>query len=148
MRILYIMTLLGALTALAAFPVLAENSTKAGGYVIHHNAFSADTLSPDVAKAYGIQRSKYRGLLNVSVIKEEAGTTGTPTPARVEVNTVNLTGQKSRISMRELKDQGAIYYIGELPVHDQQTVNFVIDVTPEGSTETFSTKLSQQFFTE
>ena len=148
MRIMHIITLLGALMAVSAFPALAENSTKAGGYVIHHNAFSADTLSPDVAKAYGIQRSKYRGLLNVSVIKAEAGTTGTPTAARVEVNTVNLTGQKSRIPMRELKDQDAIYYIGELPVHDQQTVNFVIEVTPEGSKETYSAKLSQQFFTE
>ena len=148
MRIPHIIILLGALMALVALPVLAENSTKAGGYVIHHNAFSADTLSPDVAKAYGIQRSKYRGLLNVSVIKEEAGTTGASTPARVEVNTVNLTGQKSRIPMRELKDQGASYYFGEFPVQDQQTVSFVIDVTPEGSTETYSTKLSQQFFTE
>ncbi len=148
MRSLQIITWLAALSVFAALPALAENSTKASGYVIHHNAFSADTLSPDVAKAYGIQRSKYRGLLNVSVIKEEAGTTGTSTAAQVEVNTVNLTGQKSRIPMRELKDKGAIYYVGEFPVHDQQTINFVLDVTPEGSTETFSAKLSQQFFTE
>lgn len=151
MRSTSIITRLAALIALAAvvaMPALAENSTKVGGYVIHHNAFTADTLNPDVAKSYGIQRSKYRGLLNVSVIKEEQGTTGTSTAARVEVNTVNLTGQKSRIPMRELKDQGAIYYVGEFPVHDQQTINFLIDVTPEGSPETFSTKLSQQFFTE
>ena len=60
---------------------LAENSTTAGGFTIHHNAFTTSTLTPEVAKAYGIQRSKFRGMLNVSVIKEKEGTTGTSVPA-------------------------------------------------------------------
>lgn len=133
---------------LIATPVLAQNSTRAGDFTIHHNAFTADTLNPDVARAYGVQRSKYRGLLNVSVIKEQAGTTGTSTPAAVEVDIVNITGQKSRLPMREIKDKDAVYYLGEFPVYNQQTINFEIQVKPQGQREAQSVKMSQEFYTE
>jgi hypothetical protein len=133
---------------LGTAPAIAENSTKAGQFTIHHNAFSSDTLSAEIARAYGFQRSKVRGLLNVSVIKEQAGTTGTSTPAQVEVDIVNLTGQKSRIPMREIKEKDAVYYLGEFPVYNRQTVDFEIQVRPQGDTETHKAKMSQEFFTE
>jgi len=134
---------------LAPLSALAENSTSAGGYTIHHNAFTTSTLTPEVAKAYGIRRSKFRGMLNVSVIKEKEGTTGTSVPARVDVNTLVLTGQQSaRLPMREIKEQSAVYYVGEFPVQNQEKINFVIEVTPEGSTETVKINMEQQFFTD
>jgi hypothetical protein len=141
-------TLMCAAALLLPLGVAADNSTSAGGYTIHHNAFGTDTLVPEVAKAYGIQRSKYRGMLNVSVIKEEAGTTGKSVPAQVEVSTVELTGQKNRLPMREIKDQDAIYYIGEFAVQNEQEVTFSIEVKPEGSGETFKVTMDQQFFTD
>ena len=139
---------LAATALVCQLPVMAENSTQAGQYTIQHNAFTADTLNPDVARAYGFQRSKHRGLLNVSVIKEQAGTTGTSTPAAVDVDIVNLTGQKSRIPMREIKDKDAVYYMGEFPVYNRQTINFEINVKAQGATESHSVKMSQEFYTE
>lgn len=139
-----------ALAAALAVPALAtaDNSTSVDGYTIHHNAFTSDILNPEVAKTYGLQRSKQRGLLNVSVIKEKPGTTGEPVPARVEVHTVALTGQRARLPMREIKEQDAVYYIGELSVRDQETVSFDIQVVPEGSDKTYGMRMSQQFFTK
>ena len=141
-------TLVCAAALLSPVAVLADNSTSAGGYTVHHNAFTTDTLTPEVAKAYGIQRSKYRGMLNVSVIKEEAGATGKSVPAQVEVKTVELTGQTNRLPMREIKEQSAIYYVGELAVQNEQKVTFAIEVTPEGSGETINMTMDQQFFTD
>jgi len=126
----------------------AQNSTAADGYVVHHNAFTADTLDPKIAQRYGVQRSKQRGVINVTVIKEKPGTTGVPTPAHVEVSTTSLTGQKTRIPMRELKEQEAVYYIGEFPVQDQETLDFAIEATPEGTSKAIKAKTRQQFFTK
>ena len=140
-------TLVCAAALLSPLTALPDNSTSAGGYTIYHNAFTNDTLTPEVAKAYGIKRSKYRGMINVSVIKEEAGTTGKSVPARVEVKTVELTGQANRLPIREIKEQDAIYYIGELAVQNEQKVTFAIEVTPEGPGETFTMTMDQQFFT-
>lgn len=146
MKRLHYIPLLLALMLSAPFSVVAENSTTVGDFTVHYNAFTASTLTPGVAKAYGIQRSKYRGLLNVSVIREKAGTTGTPVPARVQVKTRTLTGQDVPLAMREIKEQGAVYYIGEFPTRNQEKVDFVIEVTPEGTSEPFIVKMEQQFF--
>ena len=140
--------LLLALTLLSPLSVFAENSTTAGGYTVHYNAFTTSTLTPEVAKAYDIQRSKYRGMLNVSVIKEKEGTTGTSVPARVDVKTMLLTGQSMPLTMREIKDQEAVYYIGEFPVQNEQKINFVIEVTPEETDDVFIVNMAQQFFTD
>jgi hypothetical protein len=138
---------LGA-AVLVPLTAAAETSTSVNGYTIHHNAFTTDTLVPEVAKNYGVQRSKYRGMLNVSVIKEKPGTVGEPVPAQVEVQTVELTGQRNRLAMREVKEQDAYYYLGEFSVRDRETMTFVIDVRPEGSGETHTVRMDQQFFTD
>ena len=148
MKRLQSVPLLLAVMLSAPFSVLAENSTTVGSFTIHYNAFTTSTLTPEVAKAYGIQRSKYRGMLNISVIKEKEGTTGTPVPGRIQVKTLALTGQSTPVSMRELKGQGAVYYIGEFLIQDQEKVNFVIEVTPAGTSKTFIVKMEQQFFTD
>ncbi len=135
------------ISLLAPLSASADNSTSADGYVVHHSAFTADTLDPAVAKRYGIQRSKQRGVINVSIIKKEAGTTGQSTEARVEVGATSLTGQTFRVPMRELKEQESVYYIGEFPVQDQETLNFTIEVTPQGAAKAIKGKTSQQFFT-
>lgn len=133
---------------LAPLSATADNSTAADGYVVHHNAFTADTLDPAIAQRYGIQRSKQRGVINVTVVKEKAGTTGTPVAARVEVSATSLSGQKLRVPMRELKEQEAIYYIGEFPVQDQETLEFAIEATPAGAAKGLKAKTRQQFFTK
>lgn len=148
MKRLQYVPLLLAVMILAPLCAVAENSTTVGAFTVHYNAFTTSILTPEVARAYGIQRSKYRGMLNVSVIKEKAGTTGTPVPGRVQVKTLTLTGQSTPLSMREIKEQGAVYYIGEFPIRNQEKVNFAIEVTPEGTSETFIVKMEQQFFTD
>jgi len=148
MKPLRIFPVLLAFVLLAPLSASAENSTSAGGLTVHYNAFTTSTLTPEVAKAYGIQRSNRRGMLNVSIVKEKEGTTGASVKGRVVVKMVALTGQSTALPMREIKDQSAVYYIGEFPVQSEEKVNFVIEATPEGATETFVIHMEQQFFTD
>ena len=83
-----------------SFPALAENSTRIPGYVIHHNALTTDFLQAEVAKTYGIRRSKNRGMLNVSVIKEVPDTTGEAVTAKVNAKASNLMGQSQNIELK------------------------------------------------
>ncbi|MEJ2326238.1 MAG: DUF4426 domain-containing protein [Chromatiaceae bacterium] len=142
-----LINLLVGVALLTPLSTLADTS-KVDGYTIHHNAFATDTLTPEVAKAYGLQRSKFRGMLVVTVRKDAPGTSGTSVPARVEAKSVSLTGQTVRMPMREVKDQKAPYYITDFPIHNQEAKHFVIEVTPRGSHQTFRTEMTQEFFTE
>ena len=128
---------------------LAQQSQDFGEYVVHYNALNTNLIPPDVAKAYGIQRSPNRALLNVTVLKKVMDTPGTPVNAAVTANGTNLTGQRREIEINEIKDQGgAIYYIGQFPVHNMETYNFNIEVAMENEKEPLVVKFRQQFYTE
>jgi hypothetical protein len=124
----------------------ADNSTSIPGFTIHHNAIPSASLDPAIANQYGIQRSKYRGMLNVSVIKEIPDTTGQSVEAAVTANASNIRGQMISIPMRKVTDGEAIYYIGEFRITHQETLNFDIEVKPTGESRFYNAKLSQQFF--
>ncbi|MEW8563643.1 MAG: DUF4426 domain-containing protein, partial [Candidatus Thiodiazotropha sp.] len=112
----------------------------------HHNAIPSASLEPAIARQYGIQRSKYRGMLNVSVIKSVEGTTGRSSEAVILAKANNIRGQLISIPMRKIIEGDAIYYIGEFRIADQETLNFEIQVQPKGETRYYSAKLSQDFY--
>lgn len=116
-----------------------------GDHVVHFSAQSTDQLPPEVARAYNFVRSKNRAMLNVSVLREADNTAVT---ADVTVKTVNLTGQLKNVSMRQIKEQEAIYYIGEVAVANRETLIFDISVTPEGVDTKSEVRFKRQFFTD
>jgi hypothetical protein len=124
----------------------AENSTSFAGFTVHHNAIPTSVLSPEIARQYRIQRSKYRGLLNVSIIKPIPNTTGIPMEAIVLAKARNIRGQMISIPMRKIVEQDAIYYIGDFRITDQETLNFDIRVKPRGYTRFHDVRMSQEFF--
>lgn len=126
----------------------AEQSMSYGDYTVHYSAFSTDVLNPVVAKQYRIQRSKSRALLNVSVLKKVMGTTGKPVRASITGSATNLSQQLRELSIRELTEEGAIYYIAVVNVSNNETLKFKLDITPEGEDQTFTMTFDQAFVTE
>ena len=146
MRTVFVSALCGCLLLLLPQLIVAENSTRAGEYTVHHNALPTSMLAPEIASAYGIVRSKYRGMLSVSVIKEVPGTTGTAVQARIAARSRNLTGQIREIGMREIREGDAIYYLGEFPILDREMLTFTLEVSPQGSPSAIKAQLSQEFY--
>ena len=127
----------------------AQQSQDFGEFVVHYNALNTNLIPPQVAQGYGIKRSSSRALLNVAVLKKVMDTPGSPVAATVSANGTNLTGQIREIEIRKIEDtEGAIYYIGEFPVHNLETYRFNIQVAVEGEEEPLVVKFKQQFFTE
>jgi hypothetical protein len=123
-------------------------SSDIGDYVVHFSAQTTDQLTPDVARAYNIVRSKNRAMLNVSVIRKSDSQS---IPATVLVKTTNLTGQLKNVTMRKIEEPGdtvAIYYIGETPVANRETLLFDISVKPEGQSTVSEVRFKRQFYTD
>jgi len=127
--------------------VSAENSTHTGGYTIHHNALTTDSLPVQVASAYGIQRSKSRALLNVSVIRDQPGTMGTPVHAQIRTVARTLYGQIRPIELREIVEDQAIYYIADFPVAHRETLHFEFEILPAGGRYPLRASMRQEFWT-
>ena len=123
-------------------------SSDIGDYVVHFSAQTTDQLPPDVARAYNIVRSKSRAMLNVSVVRKSDGQS---VPATVSVKTTNLTGQLKNVTMRKIEEPGdtvAVYYIGETPVANRETLLFDISVKPEGQSTMSEVRFKRQFYTD
>lgn len=132
--------------ALWSLQAQAQQFKDFGGYEVHYSALTTDTLSPAVAEAYKISRSKNRVMLNITVIKKTDDGLGEPIEANVEATATNLTKQFREIDMRPIKESDAIYYIGELNAANLETFDFAVTVKVEGVAEPMQLKFRQQFF--
>ena len=126
----------------------AEQSRTFGDYTIHYSAFPSELLLPAVAKNYRIKRSKNRALINVSVLKKHLGTTGLPVKAEVEATARNLSQQLRGVEFKEIRVESAIYYLGQVRVDNEETLDIELNITPEGESAALSFTFRQQFFTE
>jgi hypothetical protein len=127
--------------------VISGRSQNFGDYTVYYNAFTSDTLQPNMAKAYQVTRSKNRGVLSLSVLKKSLSPLGTPVDAKIIVKATNLTGQLRKFKIRQIKDHGAVYYISEFHVADQEVLDFELELRLKDKTEPFIVKFRQQFFT-
>ena len=143
--------LIGLSTLLAFSQQLrAAQFETVGDYVIHFNAINTGILQPEVANHYKITRSKNRALLNISIRKKGSESTmqDSAVVATVSATATNLNKQLQSISLREIKDGDAIYYIGIFNINEAETLDFDIKVTPEHKGHAHPIKFRQAFFTK
>ena len=125
-----------------------ENRVQANGYTLHYNALNTDFLTPEVARQYGLTRSKHRGMLNIAVLRDQAGTTGQPVTAKLRVEAADLMQKPKNIELREIREGDAIYYIGEFPIIHREVVNFRVQATPQGESRAINARFSQEFYVD
>lgn len=143
-----IFILLLAMSAVSS-SALAQQSEIFENHVVHYNALNSNQIPPQVAQAYGIKRSSSRVLLTITIMEKSADSYGTPIRAEVKASGTNLTGQRRNIDMREASDaDGAVYYLGELPVRNMELFNFTVQIHVKGEDDPLVVKFRKQFYTE
>jgi len=126
--------------------VADPTSADIGNHIIYFNAQSTDQLLPEIARKYNIMRDKNRAMLNISVIRKSDYF---PVIAKINLKTVNLTGQLKKITLRKIEEPGiAIYYIGDTTVANHEVLIFDISVKPEGENKTFKVLFKRQFYSD
>ncbi|MGH8120002.1 MAG: DUF4426 domain-containing protein [Gammaproteobacteria bacterium] len=143
---IFLMT--AALLALWTIAATAEQSQKFGDYTVHYSAFTTDQLTPEVAKYYQIPRSKNRVMVNISVLKKKNDKTlGTPVRAKITGAAKNLSEQLRELQLREVIEENAIYYIGDTPINNEETLKYSFQITPEGEAAPYQLSFQEQFYT-
>ncbi|WP_025131032.1 DUF4426 domain-containing protein [Pseudomonas sp. PH1b] len=137
--ITFLLTACLSLAALAADPIKGERQEVFGDVTVHYNTFNSTYLQPDIAKAAELIRSKNQGVINVSLIKD-----GKPLVAQVSGTVKDLTSKSITLNFRQITEQGAIYYIAQFPVEQQENRTFTINVQTGGDTNSFS--FNQELF--
>ncbi|MND85820.1 hypothetical protein D3C80_777580 [compost metagenome] len=126
-------------TAVAADAIKGERKEVFGDTTVHYSTFISTLLQPETAKAAELVRSKNQGVINVSVIKA-----GKPVVTQVSGTVKDLTSNSVPLKFKQINEQGAIYYIAQFPVEQQETRTFIINVGIDGKSETIS--FNQELF--
>jgi hypothetical protein len=116
------------------------------GLEVHYNAIRTDQLTPEVARAYGIERSPSRVLLNVAMLAKTPGGAAAPVDGKVSASAHNLNGQLKSLAMRRVQEGPAVYFIGEVGISGDEILVFNIDVEPVSGGGTRSVQFKREFF--
>jgi hypothetical protein len=125
-----------------------ESAKEFGDYVVYFNALNTDQLTPEIASEYGIVRSKSRAMLNVSIHRKLPSGLTEAVTGNVTASATNLNAQLETMTLREIREDTAIYYVGELGVTDGEVLIYTINVTPTGHSDSFTIRFKKQFFVE
>ncbi|WP_028117323.1 DUF4426 domain-containing protein [Ferrimonas senticii] len=136
------------ITATLSLAAHAEQKLQVGKYAIHYVTFGSTFLTPEIAKSYGIERSRYTGLVNISVIDtSQPGSMPTAVAAALSGNARDLTGINKALEFREIREGDAIYYIAELSHRNEETYQFKIDINNQSDLNTTLT-FKQKFYVD
>jgi hypothetical protein len=123
----------------------ADNMKKLGTMNVHYMAIGSTFFTPEIAKAYGITRSRFNGLINISVLDNSQKTT----PAKsvsITGSAKNNLGQFKTLEFTEVKEGDAIYYLAQVNYTDEETLHF--DIAINDGTEKQQLKFSQKFYVD
>jgi len=123
----------------------AENMKKMNGINVHYIALSSTFLTPEIAKAYGIERSRYKGLVNISVLDN----TQEGKPSRTVIingKARNDVGQIKSLDFTEVVEGDAVYYLAQVSYTNEETIYFDINITDKGKQHNL--KFSQKFYVD
>lgn len=127
---------------LIALPLsaFAQQSEVFDEYEIHYNAIPTGLLNDTIAQQYGIVRSRARGMLMITILRD-----GEPVRGRVRTFAIDDDEQVMEVPMREIRSESWVSYVGVLKIQAGQPVNFSIEARPETGDGPFNVGWRQTF---
>ncbi|MBU2871993.1 DUF4426 domain-containing protein [Colwellia sp. E2M01] len=123
----------------------AENMKKLGTMNVHYMAVASTFFTPETAKNYGITRSRYNALVNISVLDNSQ--TGKPAKTvSIMGQAKNNLGQFKALEFEEVKEGEAIYYLAQVNYNNEETLHF--DIMINDGKEQQRLKFSKMFYVD
>lgn len=115
---------------LALLPGLAgaEQALREGPWVLHYMTLNTTELTPEVARSYGVTRSKRRGLLMLNLQRADDALRSVDHASSGTIR--NLIGQTKLDELRRVEAGGAIYTLATYRYSHLETLRFDFEVSP------------------
>ena len=123
----------------------AEQAIRQEPWVLHYMTLNTTELTPDVARSYGVSRTKTRGLLMLNLQRSDTPLQSIEHTSEGTIR--NLIGQSRAEDPRYVKAGDAIYTLVEYRYSHLETLRFDFSVLPEGATKPIRLNFNQQMFT-
>jgi len=105
----------------------------------------SEHLTPEIAKRVQVRRSANTIVLIVNVQQPEAGTSLNAVTAKISGSARDLLGNKKPLSFKAVREAGAIDYMAQIRVSNEETLIFDLQVTPSNG-PTKAIQFKQTFY--
>jgi hypothetical protein len=130
--------MLGLACLAQAFP---QGEIPLGQYQLLYSVLNSTSLPAEIAETYGFKRKADEVLVNITVQETQ---NKRAVPVQLSGVAKNLMQQQRALVFREIKEDGAVYYLATLRTTEREVFHFLLNVTlPNGKVEkpTFTQEL-------
>jgi hypothetical protein len=115
-----------------------------GHWQVHYIAFPSTFIQPKIASAYGLKRSNYKAIVNVSVLSKNTNLKALK--AQLTGTAKNLLGNKQNLDFKEVVEGDSIYYLAQIDFNNEETFRFNIQVQQANTAHTLT--FQQKFYVD
>lgn len=119
----------------------AQQSDRFGDYEIHYSAIPTGMLNDQVAGEYGIVRSRTRGMVMVTILRDGQAVSG-----QVDILARDENDKLTEIGAQRVREDGWVSYVGTFPIEAGDALTFEIKVNPHAGGETYPVAFRQTFY--
>lgn len=122
-----------------------QTSQTFDNYEVHYSVFNTSFLTPQVAAAYGITRSKNKALMNIAVLEKQPD-------GRMKNVTAILSGEQydlirhTPLTFQEVREEHAIYYLSSFDIQNRTTVYFTVNIQPDPNRPAYKLQFSKMLY--
>ncbi len=127
-------------------PLMAEEPQggqyqKLGDWTVHYIAFPSTFIQPQIASNYGLERSNYKGIVNIAVMKDDVAQ-----KVSLSGSARNLLGNSQELEFKEIVEGTAVYYLAQFKYRNEEIYRFEVTIRQGNQAQTLSFK--QQFYVD
>jgi len=119
-----------------------------GDYTLHWSVFPSTMLTPEVAKANNLQRSKSIGVVNISIMTDNEHGQPQPVGGQVEGQVANDIQQVKFLAFRRIQEGDAVYFIAQYQYRPAELMTFNITARPTGYPQGLKVRFAHSLFND
>lgn len=144
---LFVMAAASLFLAFTSLQALA-GSEDFGDYQVHWSVFPSTFLTPETAKANNLQRSKGIGVVNISIMQEDANGILTTASGQVEGKVSNDIQQVKFLAFRRIQEGDAVYFIAQYQYSSGELMTFNVTARATGHRQDLPVRFAHTLFSD
>lgn len=131
----------------AAGTAQASGSIDSGAYTVRYSAVNSTTIPATVAQQNGIERDGDTAVVMITLQKPTPDTPLNAVDLRVTGVAHDLMSNKRTLTFRPVENAGSRYALADVPIEDEQTLTFRLEVRAADGSAVIPVEFNQTFFT-
>ncbi|WP_372965085.1 DUF4426 domain-containing protein [Marinobacter sp.] len=119
-----------------------------GKYQVHWSVYPSTFLTPEVAQANNLQRSKSIGIVNISIMTSDEYGQPRPVSGQVEGQVSNDIQQVDFLAFRRIQEGDAVYFIAQYQYRPGDLRTFNITARPIGHPQDLKVRFAHTLFND